>query len=49
MNENKQDEGSEPEDHELTAEKVAEDAALLFGADYKGEPASDADAPPPPG
>ena len=37
------------EDHELDAEQVAEDAVELFDAEHKGEPASDADAPVPPG
>ena len=34
---------------DLTAEQVLEDAADLFGAETRGSPASDADAPAPPG
>ena len=49
MSQQEPDQRVEPDDEDLDAEEIAEGAADLFGADYKGEPASDADVPPPPG
>jgi hypothetical protein len=45
----KSDKRAEHENEELDAEQVVEDAVEFFGADHEGAPASDADAPVPPG
>ncbi len=49
MSQKEPDKRAEHENDELDAEQLAEDAVELFEADHKGEPASDADAPVPPG